>query len=123
LASNRPVWDFKKFYPSDPLKPYIRYYFVFSSESHIQFEDTVFPSGDMEIIFNLGDGIWETAVDNKFLKNPQDRILGQITQPVQIRSTGKHTMLGIKFFYGMRPDIFWVMRSACSITRSLTPAT
>jgi len=90
--------DFKKFYSSDPLKPYIRYYFVFSSESYVQFEDTVFPSGDMEIIFNLGDGVWETAVDNKFLKTPKIEFWGQITQPLQIRSTGKHTMLGIKFF-------------------------
>jgi AraC-like DNA-binding protein len=90
--------EFKYFSPSDILKPYIKHYYIFESDSDAGFEDTVFPSGDMEVIFNLGEGIWESSVENKFFKTPQIELWGQITKPLAIRSKGRHTMLGIKFF-------------------------
>lgn len=90
--------EFKNFAPSDILKPYVKHYYIFESDADVEFEDTVFPSGDMEAIFNLGEGTWESAVDDKFLKTPQIELWGQITKPLSIRSKGKHTMLGIKFF-------------------------
>lgn len=90
--------EFKHFLPSDILKPYVRHYYIFESDSDIEFEDTVFPSGDMEAIFNLGGGIWESSVENKFIKTPKIELWGQVTKPLAIRSKGRHTMLGIKFF-------------------------
>jgi len=90
--------DFQQFLPSERLKPYIRHYYLFESDSDAAFTDTVFPSGDMEMIFNLGDGIWETTVNNQFHQTPPVELWGQITTPLSIRSRGKHTMLGIKFF-------------------------
>jgi AraC-like DNA-binding protein len=90
--------EFKHFAPSDILKPYIRHYYIFQSDDDTEFEDTVFPSGDMEVIFNLGEGTWESAADNKFIKTPKIELWGQITKPLAIRSKGRHTMLGIKFF-------------------------
>jgi len=89
--------EFKQFPPSDILKPYIKCYFIFKSVSDIEFEDTVFPSGDMEMIFNLGEGVWESSVENKFFRTPQIELWGQITKPLAIKSKGRHTMLGIKF--------------------------
>jgi AraC-like DNA-binding protein len=90
--------EFKQFPPSDILKPYIRHYYIFESDSDIGFEDTVFPSGDMEVIFNLGQGIWESSVDDQFIKNPPIELWGQITKPLAIKSKGRHTMLGIRFY-------------------------
>lgn len=90
--------EFQHFSPSDILKPYIRHYYMFESDSDSEFEDIVFPSGDMEMIFNLGEGIWESSVDNEFLRNPGIELWGQIAKPLTIRSKGKHTMLGIRFF-------------------------
>jgi AraC-like DNA-binding protein len=90
--------EFKHFSPSDILKPYVRHYYIFESDSDTEFYDTVFPSGDMEVIFNLGEGTWESAVDNKFIKTPKIELWGQITKPLAIKSKGRHTMLGIKFF-------------------------
>jgi AraC-like DNA-binding protein len=90
--------EFKQFSPSEILRPYIRHYYIFESDSSLAFEDTVFPSGDMEVIFNLGEGSWESMVDNKFHKTPPIELWGQITKPLAIRSKGRHTMLGIKFF-------------------------
>ena len=82
------------FPPSEILKPYIRHYYLFHSTSDTSFGDTVFPSGDMEIIFNLGTGNW--SIDNR--RNPPIELWGQITKPLTIQSSGSHTMLGIKFF-------------------------
>ncbi|MBC9795711.1 helix-turn-helix domain-containing protein [Sinomicrobium weinanense] len=90
--------DFQQFIPSNTLKPYIRHYYLFESASDMEFEDTVLPSGDMEMIFNLGDGIWEFSVNNVFHRTPPTELWGQITKPLSIRSRGKHTMVGIKFF-------------------------
>jgi AraC-like DNA-binding protein len=90
--------EFKQFPPSDMLKPYIRHYYIFQSDEDTEFNDTVFPSGDMEMIFNLGNGVWESLVDNQFLKTPQIELWGQITKPLPIKSKGRHIMLGIKFF-------------------------
>jgi AraC-like DNA-binding protein len=90
--------EFKHFLPSDILKPYVKHYYIFESDADAEFEDTVFPSGDMEVIFNLGEGTWESSVENEFLKTPPIELWGQITRPLTIRSKGRHTMLGIKFF-------------------------
>jgi AraC-like DNA-binding protein len=90
--------EFKHFSPSDILKPYVRHYYIFESDSDTEFEDTVFPSGDMEVIFNLGNGTWESSVDDQFIITPKIELWGQVTKPLAIRSKGKHTMLGIKFF-------------------------
>jgi len=89
--------EFQHFPPSDILKPYIKCYYIFESGSDIEFEDTVFPSGEMEVIFNLGQGIWESSVENKFYRNPPIELWGQITKPLTIKSKGRHTMLGIRF--------------------------
>jgi AraC-like DNA-binding protein len=89
--------EFSYFSPSAILQPYIKHYYIFESVSDSEFEDTVFPSGDMEMIFNLGKGIWESSVENKFTRTPQIELWGQITRPLAIRSKGRHTMLGIRF--------------------------
>ncbi|MDQ0638602.1 AraC-like DNA-binding protein [Pedobacter sp. W3I1] len=90
--------EFKQFLPSAALKPYIRHYYIFQSDADSTFEDVVFPSGDMEVIFNLGSGSWESLVGNSFKKTPKIELWGQITKPLAIRSVGKHSMLGIKFY-------------------------
>jgi AraC-like DNA-binding protein len=87
-----------QFLPSDILRPYVRCFYVFESDSDKEFDDTVFPSGTMEVVFNLGEGIWESSTKNKFTKTPSIELWGQITKPLPIRSKGKHAMLGIKFF-------------------------
>jgi AraC-like DNA-binding protein len=89
---------YRQFLPSDVLRPYVRCFYMFESDSDKEFDDTVFPSGAMEIVFNLGEGIWESSAKDKFLKTPLIELWGQITKPLSIRSKGKHVMLGIKFF-------------------------
>ena len=90
--------EFQYFLPSEILKSYIKHYYIFESDSDIEFQDTVFPSGEMEMIFNLGNGIWESLIDEQFHKTPKIELWGQITKPLAIKSKGKHTMLGIRFY-------------------------
>ncbi|AYL98126.1 helix-turn-helix transcriptional regulator [Mucilaginibacter celer] len=90
--------DFQQFLPSELLKPYVRHYYLFQSDADTEFSDTVFPSGDMEMIFNLGGGTWEAAEGDSYYRTPPVELWGQITRPLPIKSKGKHTMLGVKFF-------------------------
>ena len=89
--------EFKHFEPSDTLKPYVQSFYNFISEEETIFTDTVFPSGNMEIIFNLGEGSWESLVGERFFKTPAIELWGQITKPLTVRSIGKHDMFGVKF--------------------------
>jgi AraC-like DNA-binding protein len=90
--------QFRHFFPSEILRPYIKQYYIFESDADIAFEDIVCPSGDMEIVFNLGEGSWAFLSQNDYLKTPPIELWGQITKPLAIKSKGKHTMLGIKFY-------------------------
>lgn len=84
--------------PGERLKPYIRCYYTFESDTNVELNDTVFPGGHMEIIFNLGEGIWQSSVNEIFHTNPQVELWGKITQPLAVKSVGKNLMLGIRFY-------------------------
>lgn len=83
--------------PGELLKPYVKCYFIFESDSNVELDDTVFPAGNMEMIFNLGEGVWRTEVKGVFEDTPPVELWGQITQPTPVRSVGKQLMLGAKF--------------------------
>ena len=83
--------------PGARLKPYVKCYFIYESTNNSTIEDTVFPSGCMEIIFNMGTGKWQSAVGNEFVTTPSIELWGQIIKPLAIRSIGGHTMLGVRF--------------------------
>ncbi|MBS1605667.1 MAG: helix-turn-helix transcriptional regulator [Bacteroidetes bacterium] len=89
---------YKEIIPGERLRPFIKCYYSFESESDIELDDTVFPGGHMEIIFNLGDGIWRSASDGCWQTTPPVELWGKITQPLAIRSIGINKMLGIKFY-------------------------
>jgi AraC-like DNA-binding protein len=84
--------------PCPPLLPYVKCYYIYESDTPASFEDTVFPSGCIEIIFNLGTGKWQTAVEHTFVTTPPIELWGQIIRPLPIKSIGKNTMLGIRFY-------------------------
>jgi len=84
--------------PGERLKPYIKCYYTFESDSNVELNDTVFPGGPMEIIFNLGEGVWKSSVNDKFSTTPPVELWGKLTQPLPIKSVGKNMMLGIRFY-------------------------
>jgi AraC-like DNA-binding protein len=89
---------YREIAPTASLKAFIKCFYIYQSDSETGYEDTVFPSGLTEIIFNLGQGSWATSVDNQFYTTPQVELWGQLTKPLLIQSKGKHTMLGVRFF-------------------------
>lgn len=84
--------------PGKALQPYVKCYYVYESTSSVAFEDTVFPSGCMEVIFNLGTGNWQTFNGSEFITTPAIELWGQVIRPLPVRSTGRNTMMGIRFF-------------------------
>jgi AraC-like DNA-binding protein len=90
--------QYREIIPGNILKQYVKCYYIYESGSAVAFDDTVFPSGNMEIIFNLGSGQWQTAADDKFITTPAVELWGQIVKPLPVRSIGKNTMLGIRFY-------------------------
>ena len=89
---------YREIKPGALLGQYVKCYYIYESASAIAFNDTVFPSGCMEIIFNLGTGNWQTATGEHYVITPPIEFWGQITKPLPIQSTGKNIMLGIRFF-------------------------
>jgi AraC-like DNA-binding protein len=90
--------NYREITPEDRLKPFIKCFYLFQSDSDAEFEDVVFPSGFTEIIFNLGQGVWEAPVGNSHEPTPAIELWGQVTSPMSIRSKGKQSMLGVRFF-------------------------
>ena len=89
--------NYREITPEDRLKPFIRCFYLFQSDSDTEFEDVVFPSGFTEMIFNLGQGAWETAADKHYQVTPKIELWGQVTAPMRVRSKGKQLMLGVRF--------------------------
>lgn len=89
---------FNEILPGTKLTPYIKCFYLYESHSDSNYDDIVFPSGTMEVIFNLGDGFWKTKKDGIFSTTPPIELWGQITKPLAIKSVGRNTMLGIRFY-------------------------
>ena len=89
--------NFKEILPNQQLRPYIKGFYLYNSGTDSSFDDIVFPSGNMEVIFNMGEGIWKTKKDNNFYTTPPIEFWGQLTRPLAVKSAGKNTMLGIRF--------------------------
>lgn len=90
--------QYSEIIPGNLLKPYVKCFYIYESDSAVAFDDTVLPSGCMEIIFNLGSGNWQTAVDDTYVTTPPVELWGQIVKPLAVRSIGRNTMLGIRFY-------------------------
>lgn len=84
--------------PGKPLQQYVKHYYVYESANNAAFEDTVFPCGSMEIVFNLGTGNWQTAPGDAYVTTPAIELWGQVIRPLPVRSVGRNTMLGVRFF-------------------------
>lgn len=96
--TDNSIMKYQEIVPGNRLRQYVKCYYIYESSSDAAFDDTVFPSGCLEIIFNLGSGQWQTGTADGFVTNPPIELWGQILRPLPIRSVGRNTMLGIRFF-------------------------
>lgn len=101
---------FTEIIPSLPLRPFVKGLYWYEADDEGSFSDIVFPSGQMELIFNLGDGRWHTQQKSNFFQTPAIELWGQLSKPLPIRSEGKNCMLGVRFYpysaaYFFREDL------------------
>ncbi|GAA0534464.1 helix-turn-helix transcriptional regulator [Chitinophaga japonensis] len=84
--------------PGNRLQPYVQCYWLMDSEVPVELEDTIYPGGFMEMVFNLGNVIWRSTADNAFQTDPPIELVGQITRPMPIKGKGRNILLGIRFY-------------------------
>ena len=89
---------YKEFIPGEALRQYVKCYYVYESDTSEVFEDKAFATGSIEVMFNLGNGIWQTARGDEFVTTPPIELWGQIIRPLAFRSLGKNIMFGIRFY-------------------------
>ena len=89
---------YKEFIPGEALRQYVKCYYVNESATNDVFEDKAFATGCIEVMFNLGNGIWQTARGDEFVTTPPVELWGQIIRPLTFKSVGKNTMFGIRFY-------------------------
>ncbi|WP_343673327.1 helix-turn-helix transcriptional regulator [Chitinophaga sp.] len=89
---------YRELKPGKPLQAYVKCYYIYESVSSVTFDDLVFPSGNTEVIFNLGSGSWQTRPGDQFVTTPPVELWGQLVTPLPVRSIGCNTMLGVRFY-------------------------
>lgn len=89
---------YEEFLPDGILKHYVQCYFTCESDTHITTHDQVFASGTMELMFNLGDDGPQRIINGNTVSQPRVQLWGQTIRPFTFTTTGKHAMLGIRFF-------------------------
>jgi AraC-like DNA-binding protein len=89
---------FTEIVPCSSLRPFIKGLYWYEADTDESFADIVFPSGQMELIFNLGEGNWLSQKQDLFYRTPAIELWGQVTKPLSIKSTGHNRMLGIRFY-------------------------
>jgi AraC-like DNA-binding protein len=90
--------NYQEFKPTGILKDFIQCYFTCETETHVLSEDKVFASGLIEIMFNLGDTRKQFSINGLLFTEPNIQLWGQVLKPIEIKSYGKHSIFGIRFF-------------------------
>ncbi|WP_308365700.1 MULTISPECIES: helix-turn-helix transcriptional regulator [unclassified Microbulbifer] len=89
--------DYREQAPRAELRPYINCFWAIDSAEPVTVRDRTLPDGCQEIIFNV-----ETRVlrdDGHGLNtNPAVELVGQMTKPYQVVTSGRQRYFGIKFY-------------------------
>lgn len=88
---------YNEYPPSIALIDYVQCYFTCETDCAVTTEDSVYASGFVEIMFNLGDGPQQLTSDGQTTR-PRAQLWGQTIQPFSFTSSGKHAMLGVRFY-------------------------
>jgi len=88
---------YNEYPPSITLKDYVQRYFTCETDSAVTTEDSVYASGFVEIMFNLGDSP-QQLINHGQITRPRAQLWGQTIQPFAFTSSGRHAMLGVRFY-------------------------
>lgn len=88
---------YQEFLPSENLRAFVKCFYLSEYDADSVIQDKAFATGSMELMFNIGDGFFQTGRVGTFQTTPKIELWGQIINPLDFRSIGKNKMLGIRF--------------------------
>jgi AraC-like DNA-binding protein len=90
--------EYREFLSSSVLRSYVQCFFTCKTDTVVITEDSVFATGCIEIMFNLGIDGAQQIINNGLIREPRIQLWGQTIRPFTFSSFRKHEMLGIRFF-------------------------
>lgn len=91
--------NYQEYTPADTLKPFILCYYQLELDGENDYADTAFATGCIEMMFNIGEGIWQTKKDNGYETHPSSELWGQVLEPISFKANGKNNkMFGVRFY-------------------------
>jgi hypothetical protein len=97
-----PELKYLTFKPKKDLESLVKCYWTLEVpfQAHTQ-KQLIIPDGCIEMIFILGDDVKRYTSGNRFILQPRNMVLGQITQPFYIQPTGFVNTFAVRFYpYG-----------------------
>ena len=93
------------FNPSDDLTSIVKCYWILEgSKEDLPERQRIVPDGCIEMIFHHGDLYRQYLPDNSFIIQPRCFVFGQLTNPLEIESTGTTGIFAVRFQpYGFKP--------------------
>jgi len=90
--------NYQTFEPDQDLAAFIKCYWTLeSAKEETPGKQTIVPDGCMEMIFHYGD-LYKQYLDNgKSITQPRCFVIGQLTRPLEIQSTGETGIFSIRF--------------------------
>ncbi len=91
--------NYQTFLPSKSLESLIKCYWTLESpkEENPQ-KQTIIPDGCMEMIFHMGNLYKQYLKNGDSIIQPRSFVIGQLTQPLEIESTGETSIFSVRFY-------------------------
>lgn len=99
---------YKTWLPNPLLANYIKCYWSLEelSSRGSSSKDRIFPDGCVELLFHFGDRFRKYRKDNSFEVQDRSFVHGQLTEYIELESTGKTGIFGVRFHpNGLKPFI------------------
>jgi AraC-like DNA-binding protein len=91
--------NYQEYAPADKLKPFILTYYTLELNGEEEYFDTAFATGCVEMMFNIGEGIWQTKKADGYQTHPSAELWGQVLEPISFKAIGKNNrMFGVRFY-------------------------
>jgi len=97
--------EFENLLPSDILKPYIKYYWVCTTDEDVS-KEIMYPTGCLEFCIDISGGNTVRHFGDRAATMPRLEVLGHITQPTTATVTKGTTVLVTRFYPYAMPLFF-----------------
>jgi AraC-like DNA-binding protein len=109
--------DFPTILPSEELRPYVKYYWVCTTEEDV-FKESMYPSGHLEFCIDISNGETFRHFDSRSERMPKLEMLGHITIPTSA-TVAKGTTVLVTRFHPHASSLFVPNRAIDFTNRSI----